>query len=661
MRKGALKTRTQRALILLGLMSFGLFIFFIRLVQLQVFQHKIWSIRSKKNHVSKRILEMKRGSILDRKGVKLAISMETYSVFIYTRELKSLSEAAEIISTVLPLTKEQIINMVGGKSGYIPIYKNLSPNLAQKLRKLAISGVNLEKTYKRYYPQGSLAANIIGFTGTDKHGLEGIELDLDKTLRGYNGLAVKEDISLNNGTGSKLRIVTPPMGGSNVKLTIDTFIQHTVEQELANLVKKFKPIDASAIVMDPNTGEILAMGCFPGYDLNNFSKSKPSQRRDRPLVDTFEPGSCMKIFAMASAIQSGKVDEGTRFYCRGYGEINGRRVRCHGAHGLLDANEAIAKSCNAAMVQVSQMVQPEQLYRTYRNAGFGSITGIQAPAESVGILRPPSKWSAFSETSLCIGQEMTATNIQLATAYSIIANGGYLLQPRIIKRITSPNGEIRQEFKKIVKRRVFPNKLTKWLRKMLRGVVDYGTGKLAKLKDYTVGGKTSTAQKPDGKGEYSREKVFVSFIGMAPVSNPKIVLIVEANEPQGNKHILYGGKVAAPTFARIMDRTLKYLKVPPDKISTVEDLKSIAENDSIEISALKIHKKVNTVQNSIATNSELIPDLTGKSLRYVINYMNKKEIKAILKGNGIVKSQSIPPGTAIKKSKVITVEFSSDS
>ena len=665
-----MQPRTMRAVALLALSALMTGIFIMRLVQLQVFQYNQWAQRSTKNHVSKRVLDMKRGNIYDRRGDELAISVDTYTVFLYTREVKSLSEAANALATVLPMSREEIIAKVGDRSGYIQIYKELEPNLAMKLQKLNIPGVNLESHYRRYYPQKSLASNLIGFTGAEQQGLEGLEKLFDKTLRGYPGLAVQEDISLSESGPAQMRVITPPMGGSNINLTIDSFIQHVIESELAKLIEQYDPIDATAIVMDPHTGEILGMGCLPNYDLNNFGEAKPDTRRNRPATDFFEPGSCIKILAVASAIENGKADRNTRFYCRGFGEMPGRRIRCHGAHGLVDTDKAIAESCNAAMMQISQMIEPSMLYRTYKKFGFGDPTGAEVVAESNGIFRAPSKWSAFSPSSLSIGQEMTVTGLQLVQAYSAIANGGNLIRPRLIKRITSPDNEIREDFGPEIVRRVISPELARSLRRMLMGVVEGGTGKMAMLEDYTAGGKTSTAQKANPRGGYFNDKVVVSFMGMIPAMDPRIVLLVAVNEPKGDERTLFGGKVTAPAFARIADRVLKHLKVPPDRSLTPEAREEqLLKNNKITVKQeiIKLPNLISQAHASVASSSvlasdtcELVPDLRGKSLKAAIQTINRRELKAIFEGNGVVIAQQPPPGRPLPNSRILRVKLSPD-
>ncbi len=665
-----LQNRTKRAFFLFALVVLLLITFMFRLIQLQVVQHDRWANRSTRNHVSKRVLEMKRGNIFDRNGAELALSVDTYSVFIFSRELKSLPEAANIMASVLPMTREEIISKVGDRNGYIQIYKDLEPNLGIKLQRLNIPGVILESHYRRYYPQKSLAANLIGFTGIEKKGLEGMEKLFDKTLRGYPGLAVQEDISLSESGPARMRVVTPPMGGSNINLSIDAFIQHTLEAELAKLVADYDPIDASAIVMDPHSGEILGMACLPSYDLNEFGSSKPEERRNRTVTDIYEPGSCIKILAVASAIENNMADRGTRFYCRGFGELKGRRVRCHGSHGLIDIDKAIGESCNAAMVQISQMLEPAMLFRTFKNFGLGDPTGIEVLSESPGILKPPSRWSGFSATSMCIGQELAATSMQLVQAYSAIANGGTLVKPRLVKRISSPDGDINQEFKTEELRRVISPQTAKWLRQMLMGVVETGTGKQARIDDYTVGGKTSTAQKANPAGGYFNEKVVVSFIGMAPAIEPKIVLLVAVNEPKGDEKTLYGGKITAPAFARISNRILKYMKVPPDRTITTaarekQLLQMTEQSQTLQQTAtnpanLDSASKTADIAAENAEKSGNLPDFTGFSLRKAMRNINSMNLKGIYEGHGIVIKQSPSPGKPVPASKIVTLTLTPD-
>ena len=523
-----------------------------------------------------------------------------------------------------------------------------------------------------------MAANIIGFCGEEQLGLEGMEKLYDNSLKGYPGIAIQEDISISGNKGAGVvKNIRPPMGGSNITLTIDTFIQHTIETELQALAKKYDPLDITGIVADPYTGEILGMACYPTFDLNNFSHSNAFNIKNRPATDMFEPGSCIKIIAAATGLENHKIDSGTRFYCKGYGELKGehkRIMKCTGHHGLLDINEAVAKSCNAAMLQLSQLLENDMIYRMYKRFGLGEPTGIEVVSESNGILRPPSKWSPFSPSSLCIGQELTVTSLQLIQAYSAIANGGNLIRPRLIKSISSADGDYKQEFEPEIIRKVISPQLARKLRSMLRGVVDEGGGSRATLDDYTSGGKTSTAQKPerkpDGTMGYSNTKLVTSFIGMAPAMEPRIVVFVALNEPKGDVKTMFGSRLAAPSFAVIANKVLNYLKVPPDKnvkTSTmgVNRLLEIAnKSDTVENGA--ISSFTSKIESSETNNASLnngvkvVPNLVGKSMKSAINTINSLGLKAIYEGDVIVVNQRPPAGKPFPASKILRIKLSSN-
>ncbi|MBP5470842.1 MAG: PASTA domain-containing protein [Candidatus Riflebacteria bacterium] len=667
MRNKTLKPRIYRVFCMMLLAIVVIIVFVIRLGYLQIFQHDRWSELSKKNHISKRVLDVKRGVISDRNGMELAISVETYHIYLYTPEVKDLNAVAVTLSSVLPISRDEILKKCQ-KAKYVLLCKNIELNLANKIRQMNIPGINLESHYQRYYPQKTLAANVLGFCGADQEGLEGLEKLYDKTLKGYPGVAIQEDISLSKSNGAAtLKTITPPMGGSNITLTIDTFIQHILENELKELAEKYDPLDTTAIVADPYTGEILGMACYPTYDLNNFGKSKAFNIKNRPATDMFEPGSCIKIIAAATALENHRINSSTRFYCKGYGELTGpyhRKMKCTGHHGLLDINEAVAKSCNAAMLQLSQLVEPEMIYRMYKRFGLGEPTGIEVLSESNGILHPPSKWSAFSPSSLCIGQELTVTCLQLIQAYSAIANGGKLIRPRLIKKISSADGSFVQDFEPEVIRKVVSPQLSIKLRSMLRGVVDEGGGYRAALEDYTSGGKTSTAQKPDGKGGYSNEKLVTSFIGMAPAMEPKIVVFVALNEPKGDVKTMFGSRLAAPSFAKICEKVLKYMKVPPDKntgngINSLLKLTANSDENAEKTKDENIASLNKTDdQNSLGENKNLVPNLIGKSLKGAIQTVNNLGLKAIYDGDGIVVKQLPPAGRPFPASKILRIKLS---
>lgn len=665
MKKRPLQNRILRSLFLFSLLI-GIFVIFsARLFQLQVIQYDQWSQRSQRNHVRKRTLDIKRGTIFDRNGVELAISVDTYNVFLFTREVRSLPDAVNALASVLPVSRDEITEIVEGRSGYLPIYRNLEPTLAMKLQQMRIPGVNLESSYRRFYPQNNLAAHIIGFTSGDRRGIEGIEWLYEESLRGYPGLAVIEDASVTDSEGSQMRVIRPPMGGSNIYLTIDSFIQHTIETELNNIMQTLSPVDASAIAIDPHTGEILGMACVPNFNLNEYNTAQAIQRSNRPVIHTFEPGSSMKIFGIAGALTKSAIDHGTRFYCRGHTVINGRRMRCTRSHGLIDINQALAQSCNVAMVNITQLIDNAQLYRTYRNFGFGQPTGIDLPGEVSGTLRPPSRWSSFSASSLAIGQEISVSLLQIARAYSAIANGGNLVKPQIIRKITTSDHDTSHKMEPEIITRAISAPLARWLRSMLMGAVEFGTGTRAALDDYTVGGKTSTAQKPNPEGGYHDDQVVVSFAGMAPALDPRVVLVVTINAPKGDSNTLYGGRLAAPSFARIMNRILKHMNVPPDKRSFLTaQQKQLLLKHRLQTSVPQI-LPADAETPKVASESKLkadqntVPDLKGKTIRSAMIYLQERKLQGVMEGNGVVVSQTPPAGHPIPEDRTLILSFSS--
>ncbi len=711
-----LRSRTQRLGALLSMLLLAMSVYAGRLVQLQVWQHDRWTELSEQNHRRTHTIEKKRGEITDRNGQKLALSTEVYSVYAYTPEVASMAALATVLSTVLPQTREEILAGVTGRRGYLRIAKQVECATAERIRAMKLPGVTLEEEFRRVYPEKKLAANLLGFCGAEGNGLEGIELHFDKTLRGYPGLAIDDDLSVNRGSGIHRTIVRLPTGGSNITLAIDAVIQHILETELAAMVDEFHPHDANAVALDPYTGEILGMAGWPTYDLNEFAKASPDARRNRIAVDIFEPGSCMKIFAVAAGYDSHKLNDGTRFHCKGHAEIFGKRIKCHGSHGLVDPYMAIAESCNSSMVAISQMVDQDDLYRTYRAFGFNERTGIDLPKEDVGIFRPPSRWSGLSAPSLSIGQEIAITAVQLVAAYGAIANDGWLMTPHLVKRISSFQGDLVEETLPKPRRQVLNPALCHKLRQMLSGVIEKGTGSLAKMNDYTAGGKTSTAQKANPRGGYFWDKVVTSFVGMAPIEHPRIVLLVLANEPRGDKTALFGGKVAGPYWGRAMDRILKHLKVPPDKhqaaggpgaanagvvaTMTVADLAGSSGagtavlNTSIQKNTVPLPPLASaavtppplTASESLARiasgSSPLelarvpasfaatlgtptmpapiptLPNLKGMTLREVADVVRGLPIKPILEGNGLAIHQSWPPGTPLDRIDRLVVHFS---
>ncbi|MEE8360366.1 MAG: penicillin-binding transpeptidase domain-containing protein [Candidatus Omnitrophota bacterium] len=510
-------------------------------------------------------LKPQRGDILDRNYRKLALDHSVYSVFAAPRKISAdrKDSVAQALSKVLGLDKGLVLSRIEKDKAFVWIKRELDKDLSDAVEALNIDGVELLKEYKRFYPKGSLASHIIGFAGLDDTGLEGVELEYDSYLKGSPGWrwTVRDAKRRNIFSGDVKSI--PPSEGLNVILTIDETIQHIAERELEKVFEKYRAKSASIIIMDPHTGEILALANRPTFDLNDFSRSTKDQMRNRAVTDLYEPGSVFKIVTASCAIENRAVELDQEFFCEnGKYRVGGRILHDHKPYATLTFREIFEKSSNIGVTKVAEVLGRDEIYKFSRLFGFGDLTGIDLPGEAVGILRPPREWSAVSISAVPIGQEVGVTSIQLVTAVSAIANGGRLLRPHIVKEIRNANGDLIKAFSLQESKRVLSRESAKIIRDILKGVVENGTGRNAKADSYTTAGKTGTAQKIESGGGYSHSKFVASFLGFAPAESPKIAIIVSLDEP---RPVYYGGLVSAPVFRNVAVDVLRYLNVPADK------------------------------------------------------------------------------------------------
>ncbi|MGQ9615251.1 MAG: peptidoglycan D,D-transpeptidase FtsI family protein [Spirochaetota bacterium] len=490
-----------------------------------------------------------RGLILDRKGERLAISLETYSVYARPDEVENKKETAKVVSQILELPYNHVLKLLNTKKPFVWILRQTDVKHSAELENLDIRGLYLQKEYRRYYPFKNLASHIIGFSGIDQKGLEGIEYRFN-------------DILVPQRTGSGNPSSRNYTRGYSVVLTIDRYIQEVMEDELDRAYIQTGASAVTAIAMNPATGEILALSSKPDYDLNNFQQYNEETIRNKAVTDAFEPGSTFKIFIASILLDKGYIKERDKFFCKGSIEVAGSTIRDTGVHGAIDFREVLERSCNVGMVESVSRIGNEELYENLRAFGFGTLTGIDLPGETRGILRNPKEWSRVSRYTIAIGQEVSVTPIQLISAASAIANGGVLMQPRIVKRLEKPDGKTIKEFKPLPIRRVIGEETSKRMLDILMGVLsDRGTGYKARLDGYRIAGKTGTAQIADvKKGGYIEGKFYASFIGFVPVPNPKIVVLVTLDKPVGES---YGGQTAAPIFKKIVERIAPYMNILP--------------------------------------------------------------------------------------------------
>ncbi|MDD5450234.1 MAG: penicillin-binding transpeptidase domain-containing protein [Candidatus Omnitrophica bacterium] len=519
-------------------------------------------------------LEPRRGAIYDRNMYKLAFNINVDSVFGIPREIPEKDKARIASKTASALNEDEqfILRRLKRNKGFIWLKRKISDEESEALKGLDLKGIELIKESKRVYPNGYLAAHIIGFAGLDNVGLEGLELAQDRYLSGKAGFRLTNRDAKRRFLSATDKKVLEPINGFSLILNIDETIQNIAEQSLDAAYKKYNAKGATVIVMDPYNGEILALANRPAFDPNRFFNSDLDSHRNRAVTDTFEPGSVFKIVTASCALEKGVVGFKDKIFCEnGKYYIAGHTLHDHTAHGMLTFKEVIEQSSNIGTVKVAQRLKKEDLYAFVRGFGFGQATGIDMMGEVNGTTYPPSKWSKSTIAALPMGQEVTVTAIQLACAISAIANGGELVKPWILREIRDDRGETIAGFEPAVVRRVISKETAEKMKTLLKGVIENGTGTLARLESHTAGGKTGTAQKVEPGGIYSHSKFVGSFIGFAPASNPRIAIAVCLDEPHP---LYYGGVVSAPVFKKVAEDTLRYLGVPPD-IKRPEPLKVI--------------------------------------------------------------------------------------
>jgi cell division protein FtsI (penicillin-binding protein 3) len=498
-----------------------------------------------------------RGSIFDRVGVQLAIGEQATTVFADPRQVQNPRAVAVAAARTLgPQVNPNVLYpaLLNKKLGFLYVARKADPQKAAALEKRDLTGLGFYPEERRIYPQHSVAAQVLGYAGVDNRGLAGLELSLESFLAGRAGAEtiIKDPV----GRAIDVLSSTPARDGRDAFLTLDHTIQGNVETILRATVKQWHAKDATAIVMDPKTGAILAMAVVPTFDANAYPNADRPRQRNRAVTDTYEPGSTFKLVTVAGVLTERLVTATTPFTLPYSIQVADRIIHDAEPRGTetLTVSQILSKSSNVGAITLAELLGPQRLASWISRFGFGRLTGIDFPGESPGIVLPVSRWSGSTIGNVPIGQGIAVTPVQMASAYAAIANGGLWLTPHLVDHVggTRPHVERRQ----IVSRQVAAQ-----LMSMLRNVVAEGTGTLAAVPGYTVAGKTGTAAKPDPLGGYSTSKYVASFVGIVPAKDPRLVILVSVDEPAG---AIFGGVVAAPAFRDIANFALQYLAVPPD-------------------------------------------------------------------------------------------------
>lgn len=557
------KRRIKINLVMLLLMLSFIGIF-MRLFNLHVVKNQALASRAEKQHQKTIILEGERGAILDRNGRILAVNLDIPSIYVSPTSIMDQTAASKQISQAIGTDYVMLKNKMRSGKNFVWLKRRVDPKEVEAIKGLGIDGIGLIMESQRYYPKRYLLANILGFAGLDNNGLEGIELRYDRYMRSEKIWQVLEKDALGKTIFPKNQRYREPEKGKDIRLTIDEVIQYISERELDLALEKTSAKSGSIIVMDPRNGEILAMAVRPTFDPNHVDSYQPSDMRNRAITDPYEPGSTFKAIVAAATIEENLVRADELIYCEeGSFSIGGRVMHDHTGHGSILFKDVIKVSSNIGMAKVGMRLGEERLYKYIKAFGFGEKTEIDLFGESPGIIRDPRYWTNESLPSISIGQEMAVTPIQLITAIGAIANGGWLMRPHLLNEVRDQDGNIVFKSSPKVNRRVVSFNSAREMVRMLTRVTERGgTGEKAAVKGYSVAGKTGTAQKKaeDGKG-YSAEHFVSSFVGFVPSQDPRLIILVVIDEPEG---VSWGGSIAAPVFKNVAEEALNYLAIPPE-------------------------------------------------------------------------------------------------
>lgn len=635
-----------------------------RLVDLQVFRAA--ELRTRAENQQQGFIEISphRGEIVDRNGRELALSVRGDRVYAQPPLVRNPRETAARLAPLLQVSPEELLPLLSEDRKFVYLAAGLTPEQSAAVRELRLSGIGTHEDRRRVYPHGALAGHVLGYVGADHRGLAGLEYAYDSQIRGQR---LRIDLRLDAHRRSYLRETQDALArGSHLVLTLDAEIQHIAEEVLAATVEEYQARGGAAIVMDPNTGAILAMASYPAFQPEDFAAAPAEARRNRAIQVVYEPGSTFKLVTLAGVLNEGLAIPDEIVDCRvGTVRLGGKVFReAHHSFTDLTVAQILQESSNVGTVKLALRLGERALYGYIERFGFGRKTGIDLPGEEKGLLRSPENWSALSVGSIAIGQEIGVTALQTLRAFAAVANGGYLVRPFLVRQVVSPEGHTIQAAR-VEKKRILSAELAATLRALLAGVVTEGTGSRARLNGYTSAGKTGTAQKAVD-GTYRPGKYVSSFVGFAPLGNPQLAAIVVIDEPHGS---LYGGAVAAPAFRRIMEAALLHCGVPQDlppqlpipanrdlarQAPEIRDRGTPPEASPVDVrgqlrgpTAAQVLAADPTDSGNRGSQTPSVPDLTGLPLREVVRWGARWSIALRVEGTGRVVSQEPAPGTLL--------------
>ncbi len=645
---------TLRSRIFIGAVIFGVWTASIqaRLVFLQVVERADMQARADRQHLRTLTAPAKRGEIVDRNGNVLAYSVDADSVFADPSEIESPDKVAQLVCAALdecgPRERQEMAQNLRRDSQFVYLARKLSPDEAQRVKALELKGVAFIKESRRYYPKKELAAHVLGYVGLDNTGLAGLESTYDTQIRGAEGKILVQTDARRHALSS--RVDRPATAGVALELTIDQYLQHIAERELRAGVEANNAAGGTALIMDPNNGEILALANWPTFNPNAFNRSDDRGRRNRAIQDLYEPGSTFKVVTASAALEEGVIDPEDLVDCApGYITFPGRKpIYDFHRYGVLSFSDVIVKSSNVGAIKVGLRLGPERLGRYVSRFGFGQPIGPDFRGESSGIVWNPAKLDSSALASVSMGYQVAVTPLQMAAAVSSVANGGSLMEPRVVRAFIK-DGRRATVAPKVIRKTVSPATLAE-LRTMMEGVVERGTAKLAQINGYTIAGKTGTASKLVN-GHYSRSEYNASFVGFVPSRQPALTIIVVIDSP--HHHGYTGGVVAAPIFQRIAEASLRQLGVPPSINAMSPVLASRSDAGAAPVAQRQRGQTEGVVTAGIApVQPGIMPDLRGQSAREALRTLTRIGSSARITGQGVVVEQAPAAGEPLGTGEV---------
>jgi cell division protein FtsI (penicillin-binding protein 3) len=680
------KDRAQfRLLVIAGVALFCVVAVLGRLTYLQLFCHAEYMARAQRQQQRTIEITPKRGAIFDRNKTPLAMSIPVDSAFAVPSELADEDLAARLLSGIVNVPQDVLETRFESSRSFAWVARKLPPEKAEAITALNLKGIYLQKENQRFYPKRDLASHVLGFVDLDEKGQAGIEYQFDKQIRGQSEkIVVMADAHQRWFDGSAAQRER----GADVYLTLDENIQYIVERELNDAVLQTRAAAGTAIVMNPNTGEILAMANWPRFNPNKPGESSGEARMNRAVSAMYEAGSTFKVITLASALNEGVIRADEVFDCEnGRVYVGGKRIRDHKPFGLLSVAQILALSSNVGAIKVALRLGPPKFYEYIRAFGFGEHTGIELPWESHGMLQPVEDWHSYMIGPIAMGQGIGLTPLQLVTAISAVANGGLLYRPHIVSDLRRGEHSIGMSGAEDAAepKRVISPEAAATMRQLMEGVVLKGTGTRAHLDGWTSAGKTGSAQRIDpATGRYSTSQLIASFTGFAPINDPAVAILVSLDSVGHHE----GGEVAAPVFKRIAEQVLAYLDVPRDvpvnpkliqaafKVQDTSDTSELEDFAAVDFSGqpdpmpveshqteTSTHDAADSQQESVTTvavdqgGDIEVPDFTGKTMRDVTDTCLKLRLEPGLVGSGLALNQSPGPGAKVRRGARITVQF----